>query len=224
MTISTMKFKRLLMITGLIVCSAKAVAADSPLITIQHQWAHCNYQVKGSHNKEQCLEQLTRMASLALAKQPQRDDLRIWLAISKSTLAGQKGGFGALSLVKQARKELEQVIKHDGQELGGSAYTTIGSLYYQVPGWPIGFGSDKKAKKYLKKALAINPKGIDSNYFYADFLRDQGEKKQAIQYFLKAYKAPKRPNRPLADKGRRQEIKAKLAKLECTVTNHCFSE
>lgn len=224
MTIFTVTFKHLWVMTGLAVCSTQVVAAESPLLTIQHQWAHCHYQVNGDHNKEQCLQQLTRMASTALAKEPQRDDLRIWLAISQATLAGQKGGFGALSLVKHAKKELEQVIRHNGHQLDGSAYTTLGSLYYQVPGWPIGFGSDKQAKKYLKKALAINPQGIDSNYFYADFLRDQGDKKQAIRYFLKAYKAPKRPNRPLADHGRRQEIKAKLAKLGCTVTNHCFSE
>jgi Tfp pilus assembly protein PilF len=45
-----------------------------------------------------------------------------------------------------------------------------GALYYQVPGWPIGFGDKDKANELLKKALALNPDGIDPNYFYGDFL------------------------------------------------------
>ena len=33
----------------------------------------------------------------------------------------------------------------DPKALDGSAYASLGSLFYQVPGWPIGFGDDKKA-------------------------------------------------------------------------------
>jgi hypothetical protein len=54
----------------------------------------------------------------------------------------------------------------DPRALQGSAYTSLGSLYYQVPGWPIGFGDDKRAEAMLLKALEINPDGIDPNYFY----------------------------------------------------------
>ena len=82
-----------------------------------------------------------------------------------------------------------------------------------MPGWPIGFGDDDKARELLTRALEINPDGIDSNYFYADFLLDQGDEDGARRYFEKALQAPARPQRPLADRGRRDEIRAKLKGL-----------
>jgi Tfp pilus assembly protein PilF len=80
-------------------------------------------------------------------------------------------------------------------------------------GWPVGFGDDDRAKTCLRKALVINPGGIDANYFYGDFLLDQGEYVEARKFLLKARQAPQRSQRPLADRGRQDEIKRKLARL-----------
>jgi len=82
-----------------------------------------------------------------------------------------------------------------------------------VPGWPIGFGSDDKARELLEKALALNPDGIDSNYFYGDFLYRQGDRDGARRVLQKALKAPPRPGRALADEGRRKEIESLLAAM-----------
>jgi hypothetical protein len=65
----------------------------------------------------------------------------------------------------------------------------------------------------LEKALALNPDGIDSNYFYGDFLARQGDREGARRALDKALKAPPRPGRALADEGRRKEIEALLAGL-----------
>ncbi|MBV7436535.1 tetratricopeptide repeat protein [Aeromonas sp. sif2416] len=191
--------------------SGLAQAADT-LPSIQQQWAHCQYQQTGKA-KESCLEQLSSQADQASAKEAFRTDLLIWSAIVKSTWAGAKGGLGALSLVKEAKAKLEIAIKQDPRALEGSAYTSLGSLYYQVPGWPVGFGDDEKAEQLLKQALAINPSGIDPNYFYGDFLLDQGRKAEARAYLDKALAAPSRPGREVADEGRRGEIRERLAKL-----------
>ncbi len=121
------------------------------------------------------------------------------------------GGLGALGKVKEARRLLEAALQIDATVLDGSAYTSLGSLYYQVPGWPIGFGDDEKAESNLKKALAINPDGIDPNYFYGDFMLEQDNYSEAVRYLEKASAAPPRPDRPLADLGRKREISAKLA-------------
>ena len=48
--------------------------------------------------------------------------------------------------------------------MDGAAYTSLGALYYQVPGWPLGFGDDAAARTMLRKGLAIDPDGIDANY------------------------------------------------------------
>ena len=106
------------------------------------------------------------------------------------------------------------MIKKDPEVLDGSAFTSLGSLYYKVPGWPIGFGDDDKAEEMLKKALAINPTGIDPNYFYGDFLAQDGRQSEAIVYLKKAQQAAPRSQRPLADKGRQQEIANKLKELQ----------
>ena len=71
-----------------------------------------------------------------------------------------------------------------------------------------------KAETFLKKALKINPNGIDPNYFYGDFLYRKGHYSQALSVLEKAMHAPDRPNRPLADQGRRKEIQAVIAKIK----------
>ena len=70
-----------------------------------------------------------------------------------------------------------------------------------------------RLKSYLKKALEINPKGIDSNYFYADYLYEQDKYKQALTYAQQALAAEPRPERPLADERRRAEVRALIDKI-----------
>lgn len=208
MTRVACKFGALAILLG----ASAAQAADDALIPIQQQWAVCQYQ-QVDKAKERCLGTLSGRAEQASAKEPFRTDLLIWSAIVKSTWAGAKGGLGALGLVKEAKAKLELALKQDPKALDGSAYTSLGSLYYQVPGWPVGFGDDEKAEQLLKQALAINPTGIDPNFFYGDFLLDQGRKAEAKTYLGKALAAPARPGRELADEGRRGEIRERLAKL-----------
>ena len=200
--------KNWLLMLGLL--ATGAAQADELIDPIQNQWAVCQYQSK---TKESCLQKLSGEADQASAANPGRTDLLIWAAIVKSSWAGAKGGLGALSLVKTAKRQLEQAIRQNPSALDGSAYTSLGSLYYQVPGWPVGFGDKAKAEQLLKQALAINPNGIDPNFFYGDYLLEQGCKSEARQMLDKALAAPLRPGRELADQGRRKEIEERLAKL-----------
>ncbi|MFH0258212.1 tetratricopeptide repeat protein [Vibrio rumoiensis] len=199
---------------ALSVVAPSAMAATS-LLDIQHQWADCQYnQTKDEDLQIKCLENTIALNQQALKAKPNDPDLLVWLGINEGTLAGVKGGLGALSLVKDAKKQFEKVIEVAPNSLQGSAYTSLGSLYYKVPGWPVGFGDDDKAEEMLKKGLAINPNGIDSNFFYGEFLADQGRKEEALKYLNKAQQAPARPDRPLADKGRKQDIAKVLATLK----------
>jgi Tfp pilus assembly protein PilF len=138
----------------------------------------------------------------------------IWEAIILSSYAKVKGGLGALDVAKKARDLALAAAKIDDKALDAGAYTSIGVLYYKVPGWPIGFGSDKKAKEYLDKAIAIAPQSLDVNYFYGDFMIEQGNKKAAREFLQKALQAPARPGREDADAGRKIEIEDDLAKID----------
>ena len=200
-----------LLIASLLVCMSTASMAglDEDILDIQKRWAIVNYDTADDAQDKE-FELLAADARRLVEINPERAEPLVWLAIILSSDAGATGGISALGKVKEARKHLEQAEKIDPDVLDGSIYTSLGSLYYQVPGWPIGFGSDKKAEQYLKKALEINPDGIDPNYFYGDFMLEEGKYSEAVRYLEKAQLAPPRPNRPLADKGRQGEIADKL--------------
>jgi tetratricopeptide (TPR) repeat protein len=180
---------------------------------IQQRWAEARYAL-GATQREQAFEALGVRAEEALADNPDAPELLIWRGIVLASLAGEKGGLGALSLVKQARSSLEAALEKDPSALDGSAWTSLGSLYYQVPGWPLGFGNDKRAEEMLQKALAINPDGIDPNFFYGDYLLRARRYDEARAALLKARAATPRPGRELADEGRRREIDALLAQID----------
>jgi len=205
----TFNFKPLAV--GLALFWAGHALAD--VAALQSEWAEIMYNM-APDQREDALALLADKARKEVAEHPNDAGLLIWRGIIVSTQAGEKGGLGALGLTKEARASLEAALAVDETALQGSAYTSLGSLYYKVPGWPIGFGSDKKARENLTRALAINPDGIDPNYFMGEFLLEEGDYAQAQQYLNKALRAPDRPGRALADRGRRQEIQALLAKVE----------
>ncbi|XOV88107.1 MAG: tetratricopeptide repeat protein [Pseudomonadota bacterium] len=176
---------------------------------LQSGWARANYQLTGDEQVA-AFEALINQAESAVAAHPDDAAVLIWQGIIQSTYAGKAGGLGALKWVKAARASLEQAMKIDDKALDGSAYTSLGALYYQVPGWPVAFGSDKKARELLEQAVNMNPDGIDSNYFYGDFLVDQAEYAKARDVLTRALNAAPRPGRELADMGRRKEIQALL--------------
>lgn len=202
----------LLLLAAALPWQARADSFDDELLAIQTRWAEIQYQLPEDQRADQ-FEVLRERTHSFAQRHPQRPEAKIWDGIVLSTWAGAKGGLGALSLVKSARNDFEQAIALDPTSLDGSALTSLGSLYYQVPGWPIGFGDDDKARELLTRALELNPDGIDSNYFYADYLLDQGQESEARRYFSKALQAPPRPKRPLADEGRKRDIQEKLKQL-----------
>ena len=193
--------------------SADGTPVEQSLLAIQHQWAHINYQLPAD-KQAKAFAALDQQEQALIKRYPKQAGPLIWHGIILSSLAGAKGGLGALHLAKEARNQLEASLKIDPNALQGSADASLGTLYYKVPGWPLGFGDDKKAEAYLKKALQIDPDGVVANYFYADFLYGQGHYQQALKVARKALKAPARPDRPLADKGRHQEVVALLAKIK----------
>ena len=185
---------------------------DDAIADIGHRWAKVSYQTPEAA-REAAFDPLISHAQQVVQSYPGRAEPMIWEAIVLSSAAKAEGGLGALSKAKQARDLLLAAEKINPTALNGSVYNSLGSLYAKVPGWPIGFGDKQKAKAYLEKALAINPDGIDPNYFYADLLADQGDYVHAADHLKRALAAPARPGREDADAGRRQEAQQLLDKL-----------
>lgn len=202
--------KKLFMVLLLSLGAIAAHAAeDAQLTQLIRDWDAANFTLQGDA-KEKALADLAERAKAVSAAMPNRAEPLIWQAIVLSSYAGAKGGLGALSLVTEARDLLLKAEQIDARALQGSVYTSLGSLYYQVPGWPIGFGDDDKARAYLEKALQMNPDGMDPNYFYGDFLIAEHDYKKAIAALEKALAAAPRPGREVADAGRRKEVMAAI--------------
>jgi tetratricopeptide (TPR) repeat protein len=191
---------------------AVQASVEDDVRALQTEWAQIKYVAPASE-QEKSFEKLTQAAAAVRDRYPTRAEPAIWYGIIAGSYAGAKGGLGALSIVKEAKKAFEDALAIDRNALDGSAYTSLGSLYYMVPGWPVGFGDDKKALEMLEAGLAVNPSGIDANYFMGDYLFRKGDYAGARAALTKALAAPPRPGRAVADEGRRKEIEALLLKV-----------
>jgi len=203
----------LLAIGAALPLAARAAPVDDAVAALQHDWEVIRYQTPAAE-REKRFEALVAHAHKVSESFPGRSEPLVWEGIIVSSLAGEKGGLGGLGLVKQAKAIYEQAIQIDGNVLDGSAYNSLGVLYYKVPGWPIGFGDKARARELLQKALAINPAGIDANFFYAEYLVEARRADEAAPYLQKVLDAPARPGRTIADNGRREEARALLAKIK----------
>lgn len=193
--------------------AVQSVAADSAeLFHLQQRWAEVNYQMEGKAQLS-AFAQLVEESEALGVQEPSSAEVWIWKGIIKSTYAGAKGGLGALGLAKEAKVDLEFSVGLDPNALNGSAYTSLGTLYHSVPGWPVGFGDEDVAEELLLKAIALNPEGIDTNYFYGTYLLDEKRYAEAERVLLRAQQAPARPDRPVADAGRQREISEALELL-----------
>lgn len=206
------KFLLALVLACLFSAGAEAGTAEDLVGPLQARWAEIKYQVPEKQQAEE-YHRLSEQAHRLSEAHPNEASVLIWEGIIVSSEAGARGGFGALSLAKQARKLLEESLKLDEAAMNGSAYTSLGTLYAKVPRRPIGFGNKQRAEEFFQKSLAINPDGIDPNFFYGEYLLERGRVAEGRAYLEKALAAPPRPGRDLADAGRRQEAQALLQKI-----------
>jgi len=188
-------------------------AMDADVMRINNAWAHIRYQVKDRNTQYNQLAALEQQAHQVVQKYPGKAEPLLWEGIVVSEEAARASTFKQLGLATRARDILVKSYAINPRVADGGAAMSLGVLYYKVPGWPLGFGSTAKARNYFQQALAEDPKGLDNNYFYGDFLAQEGNKDAARQYLQRALQAPTNPNRPVWDSGRRAEVRALLAKL-----------
>ncbi|SLK03293.1 tetratricopeptide repeat protein [Novosphingobium mathurense] len=204
-----------LLAAPLLACALPSAAfADmaSDVKSVNDGWAHIAYEVKGSSTQTKALDQLAKQAATIVARYPGKAEPLLWQGIITSEQANRANIFHKMSLATRARDLIAKAYSLDPRAADGGAALSLGVLYYKVPGSPLGWGDDEKAQKLLKQALAVDPNGLDSNYFYGDYLLDQGDRAGAKTFLQKALLAPHDPARPVWDAGRRREVRALLAK------------
>ena len=201
-------------VTGGTALASNNKAMDADIHSIELQWEHIKFDEDGSPNQFAHIDALAKFAAGLVEKYPGRVEPLIWQGIVTSEEAGMAGTLSAMGYAKTARAVLEQAYEKDPAALDAGAPTSLGVLYSRVPGFPIGFGDNDKARELLMQAVSLAPNGMDANYFYADFLMTQREYATAEKVLKHALALPPQKNRPLWDKNRRAVIRELMAKAE----------
>ncbi|MFI3154575.1 MAG: hypothetical protein QX199_00315 [Methylococcaceae bacterium] len=179
------------------------------LKNIEAEWASIYYSTPKNQQGAAYVQLLDKTANL-VRQYPNAAEPIFWQAVVKATYADQQDAFSALNAIHEARDLLIKAIKINPQTMSGSAYVTLGTLYYMVPKWPISFGDDDAAQQMLETALKINPDGIDTNYFYGEFLLLHNKPNDAAVYFERAAVAPARAEQLYADNQLKTEARLAL--------------
>ena len=188
-------------------------AATESTQSLADDWAHTVFeQPKSTHKKQ--LAALHARARDALANSSNDPDLLAWSGIIAATYAGARGGLGALKVAKQAKADFEKAMAIDPEALDGGARSSLGTLYAKVPGWPIGFGSKKKAEALLSESAKRHPENLSAQYFYAEFLVDAKRDDEARAILERASVIPPRADHEVADSGRKKEVLALINVLD----------
>ncbi len=211
-------FRSVAVIIASVLLTSAAHASDNPamdadVFAINNGWAHIKYQVQGANAQYAALEALGAKAAAVSAKYPGHAEPLMWEGVVRSEEAAVASMLKKLGYATTARDLLLKGFKIDPHAGKGALAMSLGVLYYRVPGFPVGFGSTPKAEQFLKAGLTNDPAGLDSNFFYGDFLKAQGKGAQAKVYLQRALAAPHDPSRPVWDAGRRAEVRALLAKI-----------
>jgi tetratricopeptide (TPR) repeat protein len=122
------------------------------LAQITYIWG--DVRAKTRDDKLAAYERGRRVADLAVQREPGNADARFWRAVNLGRWAEQKGAFQALSEIKTLREEMNAILERHPDYT--SAYSFLGSYYYQLP--RVLGGDVDKAMSFYRKGLALNPR------------------------------------------------------------------
>lgn len=180
---------------------------------LEHRWAEIRYQIPEKQRLQAFNNELTE-----IGKDPsdcqQSATYQLIQAMIKGSMAKLQNRLDALKMIRQIEAHLQSSIKTDPTIMNGMSWTLLGLLYDKSPGWPFSIGDDKAAKHAYQKGLELNPEGINTNFYYGDFLRRKKKTEQARQYLMKASRSKQGNQSEIAYLGRMQDVKRALNKLD----------
>ncbi|MBR2512975.1 MAG: hypothetical protein IKE45_02930 [Halomonas sp.] len=189
-----------------------ASAYDGELFSLKNRWENTVTDMP-ANQRESTLRALASEAENIASQHPNEAEVLIWQGIVLASYARERSGLGALGTAGDARDVLERAIEIDPQGGNGSAYVTLGALYDRAPGRPLGFGNSNTAERMFQRALEIRPNGIDVNYYYAAFLKEEGNTQAAREHAERAVNGTARDSRKASDEALREDAQTLLQTL-----------
>ena len=183
-------------------------AEESSARTVQKlwdEWAIVVYILPDTQKGPNFADLLPSIDQL-IARHPNEAGPLLLKGVVMASFAISETNFVSLERLKESRQALEASIAINPNFRDGAAYLTLGNLYYQIFGWPVSFGSKKRALEYYQKAYEQSPDAIDTNFYFARFYLDQGKIRWAGRYLDKANIAPIRSEHHLADMALKKDI------------------
>lgn len=207
-----MRVKTIMICAALLAAGVPQARADESVSAIENRWSEIRYTMKGKHEQLAALRDLRAQTQALMDQRPSNAEALLWHAMTLLLEADTHHSVASLGLAKNARDLLEAAVQNDTGAATSMIHTALGALYNEIPGWPIGFHDDGKARAHFAKALEANRDGMDANYFYGDYLVQQRKYRDALPYLEKALAVPVRPDHERYDAGLRTEVEEALAK------------
>ena len=179
---------------------------------IQEKWAEIKFRRAESEQTE-AFKHLAMRAHQLVEMYPNYPEPLVLEGIALASEAEIRHSLASLGLAKDAKRLLEESLKLNETALNAAAYTGLGMLYAKAPAWPLSFGDKKKAEEYFRKALQANPRGIDQNYYFAQYLITNARYQEARPLLDTILKEPVRQGHELADHAYRQQAQGLLLRL-----------
>lgn len=187
--------------------TASAAGRDAPDTTaLARRWDHINFEIHDNALAQAEADRLEQQAEALARSNPDQAEPLIWEAAAILAKADARRTFASLSLADHARKLLERAVAlgADGED-GAFAYAVLGTLYAEMPGFPLGFGDRRRARKWFDRAYSAAPDNIDVNVLLGSFLLHQHDAAGAAAAAKRALNARPRPEREIRDRYRREE-------------------
>lgn len=162
-------------------------------------WTHLKYEVAHNNEHKKIIKQ-----HLKDIKKPQTQEQRIWYFMTESTLASSVGGLNAVGILSDAKEGIEPYLGNPQTPNEFMACAVLSYIYSKVPGWPLGFGSKKTSKKWLKKSLSKSNQP-DVAFYIAQTYHNLGNNKLAKQYAVQSLNGFK-AHKSAYSEGKIQEI------------------
>jgi tetratricopeptide (TPR) repeat protein len=204
---------------GALLCLCGLALAGSPeetLGALRERWSEVKYGLPAEKERADQYHAFALQAREVAEANPYLAEPLVREGMALAAEAQARGGIRAYWLAQKARESLEESLKLDEGALHASAYTTLATLHARGLLWPFNVGKKNalRAEKYFRRALALDPQGIDPNFLYGEYLLGLYRLPEARGHLERALKAPLRPGEERADGARREEIQALLAKIE----------
>jgi tetratricopeptide (TPR) repeat protein len=164
---------------------------DLELAALARESDVAKFETTDGDPRLKAFEALQQHAVKVTKQYPGRAEPVIWEAWAIIEQSVVLKNFRTLGLLKQSRNKLEAALAIDPNN--SDANSTLGSLYFNVPIWPLSFGDKKKGRALHQKALAVDPMSSWKNLDYAKCLLKDEDYSGAVKYATITLHAPKRP-------------------------------